>query len=643
MLIATAGHVDHGKTSLVKALTGVDTDRLPEEKKRGLTIDLGFAHTDLANGQRVSFVDVPGHERFVRNMVAGIGGIDHALLVIAADDGVMPQTIEHLAIIDLLGVKAGAIALTKADRVDGERLADVRREIATFLAGSALAKAQIFVASGLTGDGVPALLGHLAAVADSLHAHADEGNFRLAVDRSFLVQGVGLVATGTIHSGQVNVNDRIVVAPAGIEARVRGLRAKDQPVEAAAAGVRCAVNLAGGDLAPQQLKRGCWLVNPRLDHASRRIDVRMRLLPSEAAAMKHWTPAHFHLGTTDIPCRVALLEERDLLPGSTALAQLLLDYPTLAVAGDHFILRDQSAQRTIGGGRIVDPFGPARGRARPERLDWLDAYDTTDHKAALQAILKRSDSGVDLIQFALARNLTEGEAAEILSDSEVTMAGGDIGFSGRHWTGICDDILKLIASWHQARPEDQGPGEDAIRADFGRPISLAVLQSALQQCLKSGALARSGSAWHFPDHKAQASEREMRIWQRLEPILEAAGHRSLRDLEIVEELNISASALQGFLRRAARLGLVYRVSQNRVFLPVAVFDLARSAEELAADGEDGLFSAAEFRDKTKIGRNLAIEVLEFLDKSGLTRRVGNMRRVVRPVDDVFTKPEATLL
>ena len=350
MIIATAGHIDHGKTALVKALTGIDTDRLPEEKKRGMSIDLGFAYHPLSSGQVLGFVDVPGHERFIRNMLAGVTGIDYALLIVAADDGPMPQTEEHLAILDLLGVRDGVIALTKIDRVDAARLEEVTTEIEVLIAGSGLEGADIMPVSAINGTGVDDLRVHLETMTDLIGDREGEGHFRLAIDRCFSVQGAGLVVTGGVFSGKVNVGDHLTLSPQGIDVRVRGIHAQNKESEAGVSGQRCALNITGADLKSTEVHRGGWLVANDIHAPVARFDARLRVLKSEARPLRHWTPVHVHLGAAELPGRIAVLGEKSIAPGSSGLVQVVLDRRIGVLKGDGFILRDQSAQRTIAGG-----------------------------------------------------------------------------------------------------------------------------------------------------------------------------------------------------------------------------------------------------------------------------------------------------
>ena len=344
MIVGTAGHIDHGKTTLVKALTGVDCDRLKEEKARGITLDLGYAYSSDGS---LGFVDVPGHERLVHNMLAGATGIDYVLLVVAADDGPMPQTREHLAIADLLGLTRGAVALTKIDAVDAVRRAAVQQEIAALLAPTALAGAPVFPVSAKTGEGVASLTAALQSAALATPARPASGGFRLAIDRAFHLAGAGLVVTGTAFAGSVRVGDTVCISPPGWRARVRNIHAQDRASETGQVGQRIALNLVG-DFGKEDIARGMWVLDSALHAPVRCLHARIRLLPSEAP-LAHWTQAHLHVGTEDVVARIALLEGDTLAPGESMLAELLLERPVGALHGDRFILRDVSAQRSLGG------------------------------------------------------------------------------------------------------------------------------------------------------------------------------------------------------------------------------------------------------------------------------------------------------
>jgi len=639
MIVATAGHIDHGKTLLVKALTGVDADRLPEEKRRGLTIDLGFAYRHLDGGAVLGFIDVPGHEKFVRNMLAGVGGIDFALLIVAADDGPMPQTEEHLAILDLLNVRAGAVAITKTDRVTPERLAEATEEIAVLLAGTTLESAPVFPLSAMTGKGVPALLAHLEAAARAFAGRPDNGNFRLAIDRSFTIAGAGLVVTGTVYAGQVAVGDRLILSPAGLPARVRAIHAQNRDAAGGRAGERCALNIAGSDIDRHSVHRGDWILAEAAHAPTRRLDAKIGLLASEKRGLRHWTPVHLHLAAAAVTGRVAVLEGGSIAPGQSGLAQLVLDEPIGALAGDRFILRDQSARRTIGGGRIVDPFSPARGRARPERIAMLRAMGGSDLAAELRALLAANADGVDLARFSQARNLVAAEAESLWERVEMRLAGPPqrlTGIAPDHWDALLDAMLGVLRDWHAKRPDQPGPEEARLRRALpGRP-SETLFSAAVLDLLHAGRIARDGAHLTLPGHRAVFSATDAALWARIEGLLVAGGSRPPRVLEIAEAVSLDGRATERFLQRAARAGLVMRVADNRFYPPGSLLELARLAAELAAAAPDEGFTAGAFNKRTGIGRNLTIELLEFFDGKGLTRRDGAGRKLTAKPDEIFS-------
>jgi selenocysteine-specific elongation factor len=637
MLIATAGHVDHGKTTLVRAMTGVDTDRLPEEKARGLTIDLGFAYQDVGDNQLLGFIDVPGHEKFVKNMLAGVAAIDHALLVVAADDGPMPQTLEHLAILDMLGIADGTIAISKCDRVDEARRVAVEEVLRTVLAHSTLADAPMFRTSGETGEGITELKDRLTGLAQRHAARTRSGHFRLAVDRSFSLPGVGLVVTGAVFSGQVNVGDNLMLSPAGVEVRVRGLHAMDRQAERGVAGQRCAINIAGQALSRASVKRGDWLLTPEAHAPTRRIDAELTVLSTQQRPFKHWTPVHLHMGAADLTARAAILDAREVAPGDKALVQLFLDQPTGAVYGDRFILRDQSARETIAGGRVIDPGAPVRGRARPERVRALQIMAASDHGAVLQALLTETPGGVDLDGFARARNLSRDDANKAFDDVDMLVlpdAKGRLAVARPAWEELLASVLEALASYHREKSEELGPNEAALRRALTGNPAPGLLRGAVLELARRKKLRRDGVVVHLPEHRPKPTAKDEAMWERVEPLLSEDELRPPRLRELAETLELEYPPFQDFMQRAVRFGRLLPVAPNRFFLPGTVRDLARIAEELQRENPDG-FDAKSYRDRSGIGRNLTIEVLEFLDSAGLTRRSGNNRTVVRALEDVF--------
>jgi selenocysteine-specific elongation factor len=633
MIVATAGHIDHGKTLLVKALTGVDSDRLPEERARGMSIDLGFAYAPAADDSVLGFVDVPGHERFVRNMLAGVSGIDLALLVVAADDGPMPQTREHLAILDLLGVPAGAIAITKTDRVDPQRVAAVSAELAALVAGTALDGAPQFPVSAVSGEGIDRLRAHLHGLAGG--SRTGQGRFRMSVDRRFTISGAGLVVTGTVLSGTVRPGDSLTLAPEGIAVRVRGLRAQDRDAEAGTVGQRCALNIAGPALRRAEVHRGQWLIDPAAQAPTARIDLRLRVLPSEPRSLKHWTPVHVHLGAADVPGRVAVLEGRAIDPGETGLAQLVLDRPVAAFHGDRLILRDQSATRTVAGGGVVDPFGAPRGRARPERLALLRALEQDDAGAALDAALPLAPGGFPLARFALGRGLSEAETAALAARPGVAAsADGTLAFTAVAWAEALDAVTDTLGRWHDEKPDHPGPPLPALRQALDAPLPRALIEAAVADRVAAGLVSRGGTGLRLADFTPSLSPGDASLWRMIEPILTEGGRQPPVVHDMARGLGLDPERLRRFLRRATAFGLVRPVAENRFLLPGALRALADAAVALGKENPDG-FDARSYRDAAGIGRNTAIQLLEFFDEAGLTRRDGDLRTVLKPREAIF--------
>ena len=474
MIVGTAGHIDHGKTALVKALTGVDADRLKEEKARGITIDLGYAYSDLGDGRQLGFVDVPGHERFVHNMLAGATGIDAALLVVSAAEGIKPQTVEHLQIVDLLGLDRGIVALTKADLADDDQILERMAEVETLLATTSLKGAEIVPVSALTGQGVDELKAKLLALGES--GKGATGFARLAIDRCFVLTGAGVVVTGTVHAGEIRVDDRLLLTPSGLEARVRSLHAQNRAAEVGRAGERCALNLTGPRLSKDAIRRGDWVVSPELHAPTDRPDVRLHLLASEGQPLKHWSPVHVHLGSAHVMGRVALLEGDRLAPGDTALAQLVLEDKIGALAGDRVILRDPSATRTMAGAAVIDPFGPPRNRRSERRLAELDALGEADADV-LPKLLRLESGFVETGRFGQARNLRPVDVDRLLQ-----MAGGakleGFGFLAETLAAARKDIVETLAAHHQVQARCARPAAGAAAGHAQEALAGAGVQGA---------------------------------------------------------------------------------------------------------------------------------------------------------------------
>jgi selenocysteine-specific elongation factor len=626
MIIGTAGHIDHGKTLLVQALTGVDTDRLKEEKARGISIELGYAYQALEGGGVLGFVDVPGHERFIHTMLAGAAGVDFALLVVAADDGVMPQTREHLAILDLLGIGHGAVALTKIDRADAARVGEVERDLNGLLAGTALAGAPVFPVSAATGEGIAVLRDHLHAAARSTPRADEAGGFRLSVDRSFTLKGTGTVVTGTVFAGRVTVGDALVVTPSGRAVRLRGLHVMNQPAQEGRAGQRCALNLGG--VGKDDIARGDWIVAPRLHAPTARLDVRLQLSP-QAPALAHWAPVHLHLGAAHVMARVALLEGERLAPGEAMLAQLVTEQPLGALHGDRFILRDADARHTLGGGRVIDPDAPARKRRTPLRLAELAALETPDPAERLARLLALG--GADLGQRAVQWN-REDLADRLPADSTRVHAGReDWAFSAAHWSSLKDRLVADLAGFHERFPDEQGPEAARARRMFFASLSAPVFATLVESLAAEGRLQRSGPWLHLPTHSLALGRDEEALWQRIRPWLAQAPLDPPWTRDLARRAGRDEPTLRRLLQKLARQGKLYQVVRDLFYLPEAVEQLAAWVRELEhASGET---RAAEFRDTSGLGRKRAIQVLEFFDRVGYTRRVREAHRLRNP--DMF--------
>lgn len=624
MIVGTAGHIDHGKTALVHALTGVDTDRLEAEKLRGISIELGYAYQPLADGGVLGFIDVPGHERFIHTMLAGAAGIDFALLVVAADDGVMPQTREHLNILDLLGIKQGTVALSKIDRVEPPRIIEVERELHSLLADTALADMPVFPVSATSGQGIDALRAHLHQAAQAMPQAKDKGGFRLAVDRSFTLKGAGTIVTGTVFSGSVQVGDELLVTPSGKPVRLRSLHAMNQPAQSGAAGQRCALNLAG--VGKDEIERGDWIVTPRLHAPTARFDVQLTLSPNAAAALPHWASIHLHLGAAHVMARVALLQGEALAPGDSALAQLVTARPLSALHGDRFILRDADARHTVGGGQVLDPDGPPCKRKTPLRLAELAALQIPDAAQRLNCLL--DIQGLDLDRLAVHWNC-DTLAGLLPPDSKLVCVHSERwAFSGAHWKSLQEKLRADLAGFHERFPDELGPDAARARRMFLPRLPAAAFAALTAELLADGTLQRSGSWLHLPTHCIDLTPDEEILYQRIRPWLKDASFdppwvRDLARLAARDEVS-----MRRLLQKLARQGKLYQVVRDLFYLPEAVARLATLVQEL--ENGAGETRAAEFRDRTGLSRKRAIQVLEFFDRVGYTRRVREAHRLRNP-------------
>ena len=602
MIIATAGHVDHGKTTLLQAITGVNADRLPEEKSRGMTIDLGYAYWPQPDGRVLGFIDVPGHEKFLSNMLAGVGGIDHALLVVACDDGVMAQTREHLAILQLTGKPSLTVALTKADRVEAQRVEEVRGDVTAVLAEFGFTDATLFATAATENQGIAELREHLLQL--SARAHPQHQRFRLAIDRAFTVKGAGLVVTGTALSGEVNVGDTLWLTGVDKPMRVRGLHAQNQAVGQAWAGQRIALNIVG-DAQKEALNRGDWLLSVRPPEASERVIVELQC----HTPLTQWQSLHIHHAASHITGRVSLLEGD--------LAELVLDTPLWLADNDRLVLRDISARVTLAGARVVTLNPPRRGKRKPEYLQWLAALAASqgDDAQALDIHLQRD--AVRLDDFAWARQLSDEGLNVLINRPDYLQAGNSL-LSAPLAARWQRKLLDALARYHDQHRDEPGPGRERLRR-IALPMEDEALVLLLIEQMRASGTIDSHHGWlHLPEHKAGFTEEQQAIWLRVADLF-ADEPWWVRDL--AKEAGVEEALMRAVLRQAAQQGMITAIVKDRYYRNDRIVAFARMIRDL--DQRRGSTCAADFRDTLNVGRKLAIQILEYFDRIGFTRRRGN--------------------
>jgi selenocysteine-specific elongation factor len=622
-VVGTAGHIDHGKSTLVKALTGIDPDRLAEEKARAMTIDLGFAWLTLPGGQSVSVVDVPGHERFIKNMLAGVGGIDAALLVIAADEGPMPQTDEHLAILDLLGIERAVVVISKVDSVDAEWLALVEEDVRERLTGTTLAGAPVVPVSALTGEGLPALLSTLETVlaaAPAQHAHNVP---RLPVDRVFSVAGFGTVVTGTLSGGEIATGDELRIYPQERAARVRGLQSHQTKVSRALPGSRAAINLSGVDV--DDIHRGDVLAPRGLMSPTQRLDVRLRLIPGAPVTLKQNDEVDFFTGAAELPARLTLLDRDRLQPGETAWVQLRFRAPLAVLKHDRFIVRRASPSETIGGGEVIDPNPPRHKRFRPETIATLEtlAAGSTD-EIVLQALerapveireLRRGTAGLtpQQVDEALAQLIAEGDAL-ILGARQGIPAPTDFAVATGLWQSLSERLRELSRTYHAAQPMRPGVPREEARNRL-RLIESRLFDDLVATAAKSGIVIDNGATLCLPDFRVTLDSARRRRADAYLAAIRATSYAPPGP----HEHNLDGETLAAL----EHLGEVVKVADGVFFDPEAWRELTR--ETLAYIDAHGTMTLSQFRDHFGTSRKYAQAVLEHLDRVKYTRRVGDDR------------------
>lgn len=637
MIVATAGHVDHGKTLLTKALTGVDTDTSPEEKSRAMSIDLGFAYLHRESGPSIAFVDVPGHAGFIRNMIAGIRMIDLALLVVAADDGPMPQTIEHLNILRLLGVERIAGVLTKIDRVDPTTRARARKATGKLLDECGLSQAPLFELSGVTGEGVGALSRFLAEQSSVTTPRDRDGVFRMWVDRTFILQGFGLIATGAVASGRIAVGDTVFVPGYSTRARVRGIHADNKQAGEAGAGQRCALNLSG--LSKDDLARGDLLVGEDAISPSSRIDVSLE--PLASVVLRHNHSVTICLGSRSVRGKIILAPAPSppaAATGAGRIARLALSSPVPAFHGDRLLVRDAGNKVLLAGGRVLDGYPGERGRSRDIRSERLKVLAKCDGGIALAAGLLRLGGALDLDW--LRRN--EGVYGSTVADWAKDLGATQFR-TGRHWlaalpetvAAVSDAILDRVDQVHDSSPERAGELIDALPRHLTEWPGVLVGAVACD-LVSARVLGRKGPFVHRPGHRPSLAAADQLQWDRIRQKL-GGGIKPPHVRDLAAMLDMPLAELERILASAVGAGYVFKVAPNRYFLPASLKALSAIAAELVEPSEDGTFCIAQYRDRSGLGRNLSIELLEFFDRMGITKRAGNRRRLNRSMETIFAE------
>lgn len=630
-IIGTAGHIDHGKTALVQALTGTNTDRLKEEKERGISIDLGFAHLDVG-GERVGVIDVPGHERFIRNMLAGAHGIDLVLLVVAADDGVMPQTEEHLDIVHLLGTRRGVVAITKTDLVDASRIAAVEEEIEILLAGTLLEGSPVIRVSSTRGTGIESLRETLARSLASAPSPSSEGLFRMPIDRVFLAHGFGTIVTGTAIAGQVSLDTRLRVLPGGAELRARAVQVHGADVATAYAGQRVALNVLGADR--DALTRGHVLCDAALQNTSDRLDVSIEIRPGAGNALKNHQSVRVHLGTAEVLGKVITLATDSIAPRTSGYAQLVLRQPMAACYGDHFIVRSASAQRTLGGGVVLHPFAKRHRRRDAnicERLaDLHRADDVASRARALLSLDTSAATDLDELAQALAQPLKSLIAA-LGPESELVLlpsrGNAAVCFARPRWQQLQTDITSALTSAHRDEPNSPGVEMEQLRSRLARELPSRVFRVLIDGLVGDKLIVRDDSTLRLQSHRPKIAAAEAGLATRIEDVLTQAGFTPPSVTDLSTALGADRKALAPVLRQLERDGRVAKIDEN-LFFAMAPVERAKDLLRQHAR-QHGQILAAEFRDLLGASRKFSIGLLDYFDRTGFTMRVGDARKLRR--------------
>ena len=632
IILGTAGHIDHGKTSLVRAVTGIDTDRLKEEKERGITIELGFAHLDLPNGRHIGVVDVPGHEKFVKNMVAGATGIDIVAMVIAADEGVMPQTREHMEICTLLGVRHGLVALTKVDMVDEEMLELAQEDIREFTRGSFLENAPILPVSAVTGQGIPEFVRAVEALANEVPDRPASTLFRLPVDRVFTMKGFGTVITGTLVSGRVQVGDPVMVYPSGVTSKVRGIQVHNESVNAAESGQRTAINFQGLD--KEAVARGEVLSSPGVLKPSYMVDVHFHFLAGAARPLKNRSRVRFHTGTSEILGNLILLEADELKPGEATVAQLRLDTPVAVVKGDHYVVRSYSPVRTIGGGQVLNPIPPKHKRLKPEIVAGLKSILGSPPEKLIDFHLEAAGpAGASFADLRLMTSLTDKQLdgalqlmmsgrTAILVDKEARTF-----IHKKNFDALVQGTAAELQAYHKAFPLKSGMLKEELKGKLPPGADVKLFNLVLNQMIKDNAIVQEEKTVRLKAHKVSLAGDEATLRQDILKIYRQGGLQPPFFRDVVESLKADPGQAKDVLNHMIEQGLIVRTKEDLFFHAEAIAELKQRLVKFLED--NGEINPAQFKEMTGASRKFLIPLFEYFDSKNVTLRVGDVRKLRR--------------
>lgn len=633
IIIGTAGHIDHGKTALIKAITGRNTDRLREEQKRGISIELGFTYFDLPDGRRAGIIDVPGHEKFIKNMLAGVGGMDIVLLVVAADEGIMPQTAEHLNILDLIGIRKGIVVLTKTDMVEKEWLEMVADEVKERLRGTFLEEAPVIPVSSVTGAGIDTLINAIGEMTTGIENKNTQTIYRLNIDRAFSITGFGTIVTGTLISGKIEEGQKVCIYPAGIEGRIRNLQVHDRDVQTAYAGQRLAVNIAG--VKREQIKRGDVLAPPNVLQPTMMLDCRLRLVKDTDRIMNNRDRARLHIGTKEILCRAVLLDREELGPGEDCFVQLRLEEEAVALRGDRFVIRSYSPMETIGGGMVVEPKPPKRKRYNKGVLEELNLKETGSPLQVLEKVIGLNSSVFpDINQTMKLSGKSEEEIKPMIE--ELVRNGTVKEFRGgservyvhkEYYMKLLSQAASILEQYHLRYPLKSGmPVEEFRNRLFGRRKG-SFIDGIIRSMEDEGSIRIKPQSVSLPDFSIVLTPRHREIRDYLLKLLERGGYSPPGPGEIINDAPYREDEINEVLDMLTGTREVKKIGNDDVFL-IEYYD--RAVETAVAHiKKEGSISLGTFRDLLNTSRKYSMALLEEMDRDRITKRVGDERILYR--------------